>query len=1152
MLAGRISDLFRVHPRFLRSTHLERDFGDANALRGYVVTPTARASLERLARGLAPKSGQRAWRITGDYGTGKSSFALALAHLFDGGRDGLPDDLRRAVDFRGLGLERPHLLPVLVTGSRAPAAPALLRGVAAALEEGCRRGRRPEIIDRLKAAATDEQPGRADAQAVRLLSDAAAYVRASGRGAGLLVVIDEMGKFLEFAALHPDRQDIYFLQQLAETASRSGETPVVVVGVLHQGFHAYAESLSLAAQKEWEKVAGRYDEIIFDQPLEQTTVLVADALGISINRLPRGAIGMLERDMGRAVELGWYGHSAARKGLVDAAARLYPLHPTTVPVLVRLFSRFGQNERSLYGFLLSDEPHALQSFAVQQPGPNRFYRLHDLYDYVRLAFGHRLSLQSFRSHWNQIESVVESFPSGHDLDMAILKTVAVLNLIDVPGLLATDETVALAVAGSSPDAFRSVQTMLRDLQRKKSVLYYRGAAGGYCLWPHTSVNLERAYQEAVKAVPMPSRVAPLIRERLEIRPLVARRHYIETGNLRHFRVDYSAPGEIAAALKAEDGSDGRVLVALCESEAEREEAGQFARSAEMSGRPNVLVAVPRPLSGLAQLVAEVQRWEWVTRSVPELNHDTYAQEEVTRQLAACNQMLEKRVQGYVGLRQFGETVGLEWFHLGQPIQLPSGRGLLEKLSAICDEVYKKAPRIKNELVNRHSLSSAAAAARLRLIERLLKAPGEPLLGMDTAGKPPEMSMYLSVLKAAGLHRQAGGTWVVALPPNDEDPCRVRPILARMRECLEAAGGTRVKVTDLFAEVRRPPYGVREGLNPLLLAVFAVVHEQDIAFYEGGGFLRQVTGQEFQRLIKSPEKFELQYCRVAGVRAAVFERLYRVLHPEREKPVGADILDVVRPLCVFAAQLPSYALKTARLSPAALAVRDSLLRADEPATLLFRHLPKSFGVDPFEGDEPPNPARVRGFVDGLRETLDELRAAYPELIHRMKESLVAAFERPGGFDATRQALAASAREILVSVSEVGLKAFCLRLADLGLAEQEWVESLGGLICSKPPSKWVDRDEAVYREELARLVRLFRRVESTTFASRSHGQAQAMRVSITCQDGTEVERVVHLDAAEETKVAEIEAVIDGLLCADRRLGVVAATRAIRSQLLRPDPR
>jgi hypothetical protein len=1148
VLASRISDLFRVRARFLRSTHLERDFDDPDALRGYVLTPTARAGMERLTRGLAPKSTQRAWRITGDYGTGKSSFALALAHVLAGGQT--PAQLRQAVDFRDLGVHRPELLPVLATCSRGPIAPTLLRAMAASLEQVSQRGRKPEIIDRLRTVAESEKQGQADAQLAKLLTEAAEYVQESGKGNGLLVILDELGKFLEYASLHPDRQDIFCLQELAEAAARSGKSPVIVVGLLHQGFHAYAEQLSLAAQKEWEKIAGRYDEFLFDQPLEQTTMLVADALGVQVDRLPRGTVGVLERDTRRAVELGWFGPAAPRTALTKVAPRLYPLHPTTIPVMVRLFSRFGQNERSLYGFLLSDEPHALQGFAAQKPSLDRFYRIHNLYDYARAAFGHRLVLQSYRSHWNQIESVVESFPADMEFELAILKTVAVLNLLNAPDLIATDETITLTVAGASSEGAPRVKAALKRLQQKKSVLYFRGVAGGYCLWPHTSVNLEQAYQEALKAVPIPMRVAPLIRDRLETRPLVARRHYIETGNLRHFRVDFVPPGDLSIALGREDGADGRVIVALCESAADREEAIRFARSSHLIERREVLVAIPQPLSGLSNLVAEVQRWEWIEKNVPELTHDTYAQEEVARQLAGCRQVLAKRVQSYVGLRQFGETLGLDWYHRGKPAKLPSGRGLLDKLSKISDEVYEQAPKIANELVNRHSLSSAAAAARQRLIERLLKAPSEALLGMDAESKPPEMSMYLSVLKAARLHRETNDGWAVILPPENDDPCQVRPVLIRMRERLDAAGGARVPVLDLFAELQRPPYGLREGLNPLLLAVFAVLHEQDVAFYEGGGFVKQVTGQEFQRLVKSPEKFSLQYCRVAGVRAAVFERLYKVLHPDRKKPEGAAILDVVRPLCVFAAQLPDFVRKTSSLSQTAIAVREHLLRAEEPATLLFRHLPEACGGEPFEGDDTPNPSRVRKFVDRLHDALDELRICYPELLGRMKAEFVSAFERPGGFEGVRETVASSAREMIVAVSEPQLKAFCLRLTDLALPEVEWLESLGSLLCSKPSSKWLDRDESAYREELARLVRLFRRVESTAFGGAAGGASRAMRVAITCQDGTEVEQVVYLDAAEESRVAELEFAISRLVRGEGRLGVLAATRAIWGQLAQGD--
>lgn len=1148
MLSNRIADAFQIQTRFLRSTNLEQDFGKTDALRGYVLTTPARGGLERLVQGLAPRSGQRAWRITGDYGTGKSSFALALAHLMAGQDRGLPSEFRSAVDFRSLGSKRPKLLPVLVTGSRVALAQRLVEAVEAALDAECNRGKPPRILSALHAAAASKPKAPlTDARCVELLTQTACYLRDSGRASGLLIILDELGKFLEFAAQHPDRQDIFLLQTLAEAASRSADAPLFVVGILHQGFQAYAEQLSLAAQKEWEKVAGRYEEILFNQPLEQTTSLVANALNIRRTALPRGMAGLLQDDMARAVEIGWFGPAAVRKSLMAVAPDLYPMHPSVLPVLVRLFGRFGQNERSLYSFLLSNEPNALQSFSQQAPRPQLLYRLHDLYDYARAAFGHRLALQSFRSHWNQIESVVESYPKDQELELRILKTVALLNLLDSTDLLATADTLALAVGGSAAEASRKVKNALKDLQKGKSVLYYRGAAGGHCLWPHTSVNLERAYQEASEAVPVPGTVAPFIRERLETRPLVARRHYIETGNLRHFSVVFSAPDDLSQSLSASSNADGLVVVALCETEPEREKASAFAQSKAVSARKDVLVAVPQPLIALAPLIAQVQRWEWVRQNTPELNHDSYAQEEVSRQLTACKQVLEKRLQGCVGLRQFGRTLGLDWFYRAQAVSLKSGRDLLERLSQICDESYQLAPRIQNELVNRRTLSSAAAAARLRLIEHILRSPGEVLLGMDAQSKPPEMSMYLSVLQAAGLHHESDDAWSLDLPKPKADSCNIRPFFDYIQETLEAADGARVPVTRLFDELRRPPFGVRDGMLPLLLAVFAVMHDQDVAFYEKGGFIKQPSGQEFHRLLKQPETFEIQYCRIAGVRQAVFQKLFKVLNPEAKASKKVDLLAVVRPLCQFAAQLVPFAQRTASLSPESRAVRDALLRAEEPATLVFRTLPEACKCERFESDESPSPKRVRTYVERLRAALDELRAAYPDLLSKMKANLSECFERPGDFEKLRTDLALTATKMQFAINEPRLKTFSLRVADNGLREQEWLESLGSFICAKPPSKWLDADAVTFQDELRQLARQFKRVESMAFAGgTSAANSLAMRVSITCQDGTEVDEVLHLDPAEESRVGELELEFARLVGSEQRLGVLAATRAIRTHL------
>jgi hypothetical protein len=735
----RIADLFSIRGRFLRSANLERDFYDPAALSGYVPTEFAESCIERIGEGLRPRSGQRAWRMTGDYGSGKSSLALVLAHTLAGHDGNFPPQLRRIADLTKRGGARPRFLPVLVTCSREPLGTSILRGLRRTLADAFRRGGKHkgvEHVERLLDADNDPDCGKV----VEAVLEGNARVIAESKGEGLLLIIDELGKFLEFAAFHPQRHDVFLLQQLAEAASHSGEEPLFVVCLLHQGFNAYADQLDQSAQREWEKVAGRFEEIIFSQPVEQVVHLITSALGVHVKQVPKAQAAALRYAMRKTMELGWVG-PVENQQLVDLAERMYPLHPTVLPALIRAFRRFGQNERSLFSFLLSNEPFGLQAFAQKALHNAQPYRLHDLFDYIRVNFGHRLAAQSYRSHWKLIDSTIETYATEEPLQTQVLKTVGVLNLLN-DDLLATEESVVCALADDDQAAQRKVRTAIERLRRVKRVLYDRGRAAGLCLWPHASVDLEKAYDDARRALGTLQRVARVIRDSLETRPIVARRHYIETGNLRHFEVRYCLVADLPASVEHNPAvADGLILVPLCETEAERRAALAHIEQAQLDERPACLITVPQPLSSLAGLVQEVQRWDWVASDSTQLNGDKYAREEVSRQRQAARTQVDRRIQSLVGFKQFGEHANLDWFHLGQRLDVKDGRHLLEPLSRICDGTYSLAPRIHNELVNRRSLSSAAAAARMRLIERMFSNGKSQRLGMGD-NKPLEISMYM--------------------------------------------------------------------------------------------------------------------------------------------------------------------------------------------------------------------------------------------------------------------------------------------------------------------------------------------------------------------------------------------------------------------------
>ena len=1091
-----ISDFLRVPTRFLRSVQLERDFHDVAALEHYVVTPHMVEAFRRIADGLSINSGRRAWRITGDYGVGKSSFALVLAHLFYDRSPSAVSRISNAIGWPNDDCHSPALIPFLVTGSREGIVPALARGIAECLRRRKpARGRTPKALARLI-----EQAGQVEAESSSTgLEQLLNAVRAYANGTGVLLIMDELGKLLEHASQGHEHEDVFVLQRLAEMAARSGDQPFILIGMLHQGFHAYAERLPSAVRHEWNKVAGRFDEIVFDQPLAHTAALVAGALNVDPRRLPDSVHDAARHAASATAATGWVGGNAAVAAALDTV-RLYPLHPTLLPVAVRFFARFGQHERSLFGFLLSSEPFAVQAFARRRVAPESWYGLAEFYDYVRAAFGHRLAGASYRNHWLRIVTTIDSAANLGSIEERVLKVVAILNLLDAEDLLATDRAIAAAL---TPFAKRDIETATQFLVNR-GLLFCRGRANAYRLWPSSSLSLESAFETALRAVGPVERLASTVQPFLDHEPVLARRHYVEHGTLRYFEVRYTDNRDLAKAIQKETEGDGLVVVALVDTDAEREEALRAATAPPFDERPDVLVAVLRPLMGIAPVLQDVMCWQWMSDNVPELSHDSYASDEVSRQLVLTRRALNTHLGRIAGLRN-GKARDVQWLRAGQPEQIPPRGGLSATISRICDELYPDAPQVTNELINRNTLSSAAAAARMRLIEGLFKAGDKPFLGIDPQKSPPEKSMYLSVVARGRVHVEDDNGFKVVEPDPDHDPLRLRPALDHLVRQIAEAHGQRLPVTRLLASLKNRPYGVRNGLRPLLLAILLQTRSHEVAVYENGTFFHKFGPSDFLRLTKAPATFEIQHCKVDGVRLEIFNQL-AVSLARKVDARHPDLLDIVQPLCQFAAQLPYYARRTTALSKVAINVRNSLLSAREPVTLLFSDLPQACGFPPFPPLEQSHESPVNRFISVLRGALGELRQAYPALLSRITDHVAqAAGEESGAFD--RVNLATRAARVSLAAREPRLRSFALRLRDPGLSDDAWAEALASFVVSKPPARWASGDEARFSEEIAALAELFKKVEAAAFGRGSEVPAlSAVRLNLTRGDGTDLVRIV----------------------------------------------
>ena len=835
-----LSELFHVTSRFYRSVHLERDFYGENALDGYVLTVTAREMLQRLIAALDHESTSKAWSLTGPYGSGKSAFALFAAKLLGASESPTTQAAMMLVkhgdaslwhQFTGLDLHGQRgFCPVLISGERSSITLALLRGLDHSLTVfsdslARRTSFRPLLSDiqkRLKAAENGNPPHASEI--TELFESATHQIRTEG-GAGLLLVVDELGKFLEYAAHDPEYGDLFVLQSLAEFATRSQQTPLLMVTILHQAFEQYAQRLATSQREEWAKVQGRFEDVSFVEPTEQVLRLIGSAIECTS--------AVENPNLSIAVDLELKPPQLDKSEFVSLLESCLPLHPTVAVIVSSLFRRFAQNERSLFALLNSSEPHGLQDFLSNQIYDGHVlptFTLSNLYDYIHTALGSRLYTSREGTKWAEIESAIERLPNPSPITVKLIKTIGLLGIVGEGSVnLKASKALLRYALDDGMESFQnevneSVESSLAMLEGR-SIVTYRRYNDAYALWAGSDIDIEARLREARAQFDPNLRLPTALSTLMQPRPLIARRHLFVKGTLRYFAVRYTDLEEFDADLQMpSDEADGLVLYALPTSEFEAKQLVKKATKASVRSRKEVLIAIPQSIGILRDAMLELWCLGWVEENTPELRDDATARRELRARRTEAEREVFEQLPSFFGgniaspqvgsmLTRKDDTGDCLWYHRGKLRQITSRRALNEYLSKICDSVYSKTPILRNELINRRQISSQAASARRKLIGGMLGSQHLKNLGIN--GYPPERSIYLSLLFSTRIHRRVSGVWGFH-PPKAGNKSRVYFTWLEIEKFLSECEEKRQSVANLYKRLEKPPFGLRSGPMPILL------------------------------------------------------------------------------------------------------------------------------------------------------------------------------------------------------------------------------------------------------------------------------------------------------------------------------------------------
>lgn len=1085
-----LSEYFRPPRGTYRSANLLLDFGEPQVLQSYLPTRKSIAVLHAIFDGFNDGGVDRAVSLIAPYGSGKSSLLLVLGALLakpPATQVALRNVLDRleelapstATTIRKQVHGRRRYLIVLLSGYEG----ALPIAFVAGLKSACHRQDAPDLWRQLSARFPElRRPTTRTPSAGSVLSLYQAAAKEVSRAGflGLVVLYDEFGKVFEVQQAEPQPQDLLFIQNFAELCSRSGPAQLQLVVALHQGFAQYAHRLPLYLRNEWAKIEGRFRPISFIEDSLQVYELIAQTL----NRLHspemktlaariRSLANQYAEEAGRVPGLAEIEPKAERVQLFQAA---YPLHPLSLYVLPRLSARVAQNERTLFHFLLGQEPSCLYSLLQKhqlRDGSLPLLGVTDLFEYFADLMIKDTGVGGTYRRFIEIRTALDRLKPEETLARDLIKTIGILSVIgEATKIPPTEDVLHYALGAFSPQVKEELNGALMALVERR-ILLYRRHNREYRIWEGSDIDTLSLMRQKKAELEKTFNIVRYLGAKVPPPPILAHRYNEDYGITRYFEGELLALSDLPRLSSGWEQTlggprqvDGTAYYILAVTPREIEEALELTKAIEAS---QVVFGIPRKPLALADPLLELYCLEHLLGDPTFIGQDPVIQRELSELADDCLSMVRRGVSHLLDPR-YGETY---WVYRGQ-IQhgIDSQVKLRRLVSDICQAVFPATPRFNNELINRRQPSAVIVNARKKLVRAILENTGRPNLALTGFG--PDVSMFRAVLLAPGLYQEVEpGRYRFVTSEAISRP-NVRQMLKAIEEFLAESAATPRSFRPLLERLQAPPFGIRPGVIPILLAAAYKASTMPLNLMDEGVYVKELKPELFEKILQLPDKVTVQCLPVAGEVQEYLDALTR-LFPRSWDPSRDESADPIRraleTMYRWLHGLPACALKTQRLSERTNVLRTLLTQATDPVALITYELPKLFR------EQGASPEAGSGWLDRLRESVEELSRVKGSFIQEVGRLIREVFGLPAGtplVDGLNTWANARSPDLHQYLEDPQCEGFLTRVQKRYSSDDALIESMASLVTGRSIAHW---DDSFLRQFELVLLQVHRKLTET---------------------------------------------------------------------------
>jgi ribosomal protein S15P/S13E len=990
---------FTTSVNIIRDT--DRDFS-------YIPTPNAKQVVSQIVNDF--KKGIRSFNVVGTYGTGKSSFLLAFEQSVIG----------KKRYFEPNFINSPTFDFVKIIGSYS------------------------SIVDQF-TETFDVQSNKS--QQENIFSEIFNRYHSIGKeNKVLFILIDEFGKFLEYASKHNPEKELYFVQQLAEFCNNPKHN-ILLITTVHQSLESYAYSLSKSQQQEWTKVKGRFREITFNEPVEQLLFLASEY--VAENFETKTTKSVIEKCLKLTTETKAFNFNT--DFLKDIASKLYPLDILSANILTLSLQKYGQNERSLFSFLESSDHTGLEKFNKQE---NPFYNLSNVYDYLNFNFYSFLTskynpdFSAWSSIRTSIEEVERAFDSNINDYIKTVKTIGLLNIFSASGSVLDlnffiDYMKTACGVTEAKDVIKKLEA--------KNIIRYRSHSKRFILFEGTDLDIQTALIDAGNRISEVVDITTLLKKHIQFTPVFAKQYSFATGTPRYFEFIISDYPETS---KTPDGEIDGYVNLVFNSKLKESDIQNKSKLQEEA----IIYCFFKNSAEIKNLLFEIEK---IQKVIEENKDDKVAKRELENIVESQIRLLNHYITDSI----YSGSKEVKWYFKGEEKKIVDKKDFNKLLSQVCSIVYDATPAFKNELVNKHKISSSIHTAKKNYFKALANNWDKENLGFEDSKFPPEKTIYLSLLKENGISPiRENSLDVISI----ESSSSFNRLWRASEDFLESAKSEQLKISELSEMLNKRPFKLKQGLIDFWIPTFLFLKRDDFAIFNDESYIPNLSEENLELIAKYPSKYSIKTFDIEGVKLDIFNSYRSFLNiATEEKFDNNSFIETIKPFIVFYKQLPEYSKNTKRLSPAAIKIRSAITKSKDPEDTFFEAFPNALGITltTLQKDK----SKLQSYTTNLQNAVRELRTSYDELLNRFEEFICNEFVGKSiEFEEYKNHLQKRFSKLKKHMLLSNQKTFVQRLDSPLDDRKAWLNSISQAVTGKTLETFSDEDEILLYEKFKAMI------------------------------------------------------------------------------------